>query len=117
MKDLTMDSVINFIKNFEGLGFWELLMVFGVTLLIFFVVHRLISFLPPTTAQTIRRIQSILSYSVLLVMLVFAALNSILTDNYSRLITTIAVIGLPYFRYLISSLYKLYDELVDRLTK
>lgn len=116
-----MDSVIDFIKNFDfsefSLGFWDLLIAFGVIVITFVIGNKLMSFLRPETAQTTRRVLTLAFYSVFFAIQLFIVLNAILTERYDRLQLAIIVAALPYLRYWVGRFYKRYDKLVDKLTK
>ena len=115
-----MDSIIGFIKNFDfsefRLGYWGLLIAFGIIILILVIGNKLISFLRPETAQITRRILTITFYIVFFAIQLFIVLNAILTENYDRLQLAIIVAVLPYLRYWVGKFYKRYDKLVDKLT-
>jgi hypothetical protein len=116
-----MKNIIEFIKNFDfsvfSLDFLDLLIAFGIIILIFVIGNKLISFLRPETARVTRHILTITFYCTFFSLQLFIVMNAILTKNYDRLQLMIIVAVLPCLSYLIGKLYKRYDKLVDRFTK
>lgn len=113
--------MLDYIKNFDfsvfNLGFWHLVIAFGIIILIFVIGNKLLSFLRPETAQTIKRILTITFYSVFFAIQLFIVLNAILTERYDRLQLAIILAVLPYLRYWVGKFYKRYDKVVDKFTK
>ena len=116
-----MNNILDYIKNFDfsvySLGVLDLLIVFGIIILMFVIGNKLLSFLRPETAQTIKRILTITFYSVFFAIQLFIVLNAILTERYDRLQLAIILAVLPYLRYWVGKFYKRYDRLVDKFTK
>jgi hypothetical protein len=115
-----MDRITDFIKNFHpslfGLDPWDMWIGFGLMIIIFILLNWVTSFLQPTTGQRIKKILAIVFYSLFIGLLVFALLNSLLTERYDRLTIVIFILILPYLKRLVGNFYKRYDDLVDRLT-
>lgn len=113
--------MLDYIKNFDffvfNLGFWHLVIAFGIIILIFVIGNKLLSFLRPETAQTTKRILTITFYSVFFAIQLFIVLNAILAESHNRLQLAVIVAVLPYLRYWVGKFYKRYDKVVDKFTK
>jgi cytochrome b561 len=115
-----MDRIIDFIKTFKlslfGLDTWDLWIGFGIIILIFVFANWLTSFLQPTTGQRIKKILTIVFYSVFFGVMILIILNSLLTENYDRLTVMVFVLIIPYLKRWMEEFYKRYDRFVDRIT-
>jgi hypothetical protein len=116
-----METVTNFIKDFKlssfGLSTLDAWIVFGSLVLILVLGYWLASFLQPTATTKIRKVLTIIFYSVFYGVLIFMALNLLLNQNYERLALITFLFLLPTLKRWVGKFYDNFDRLVDRLVK
>lgn len=114
-----MSELLSFIKEFHpssyGIGFWEIVIVCALMIVISVIVNKLSLFLQPSTARRVNVVVSILFNSIFFGVIILAALNASLNSNYERLGILIFISLLPYLRTWTWTFYKKYDLLVDKL--